>query len=87
MPAALEVVPGLCHYPDYLDRREQAALLDELREILRAAPLFTPRMPKSGTPFSVRMTNCGPLGWVSDESGYRYQPHHPETGRPWPARR
>jgi DNA oxidative demethylase len=42
-------------------------------------------MPKSGTPFSVRMTNCGPLGWVSDESGYRYQPHHPETGKPWPA--
>jgi alkylated DNA repair protein (DNA oxidative demethylase) len=42
-------------------------------------------MPVSGRPFSVRMTNCGPLGWVSDESGYRYQPTHPETGKPWPA--
>ena len=31
------------------------------------------------------MSNCGPLGWVSDEAGYRYQPTHPETGRPWPA--
>jgi alkylated DNA repair protein (DNA oxidative demethylase) len=41
-------------------------------------------MPKSGRPFSVRMSNCGPLGWVSDESGYRYQASHPETGRPWP---
>ena len=41
-------------------------------------------MPKSGTPFSVRMTNCGPLGWVSDERGYRYQPHHPVTGALWP---
>jgi alkylated DNA repair protein (DNA oxidative demethylase) len=30
------------------------------------------------------MSNCGPLGWVSDESGYRYQPSHPETGGPWP---
>jgi alkylated DNA repair protein (DNA oxidative demethylase) len=30
------------------------------------------------------MTNCGPLGWVTDERGYRYQPHHPETGEPWP---
>jgi alkylated DNA repair protein (DNA oxidative demethylase) len=30
------------------------------------------------------MTNCGPLGWVSDEAGYRYQPTHPETGAPWP---
>ena len=41
-------------------------------------------MPKSGQPFSVRMTNCGPLGWVSDQAGYRYQPHHPVTGTLWP---
>jgi DNA oxidative demethylase len=41
-------------------------------------------MPNSGSPFSVRMTNCGPLGWVSDERGYRYQPQHPVTGAPWP---
>ena len=33
---------------------------------------------------SVRMSNCGPLGWITDETGYRYQPRHPETGRPWP---
>jgi len=33
----------------------------------------------------VRMTNCGPLGWVTDKDrGYRYQPVHPETGNPWP---
>jgi alkylated DNA repair protein (DNA oxidative demethylase) len=31
------------------------------------------------------MSNCGALGWVSDETGYRYQPAHPETGEPWPA--
>lgn len=31
------------------------------------------------------MTNCGALGWVSDkDGGYRYQPHHPVTGAPWP---
>jgi alkylated DNA repair protein (DNA oxidative demethylase) len=41
-------------------------------------------MPKSGRPFTVRMSNCGRLGWVSDEGGYRYQPTHPVTGRPWP---
>ncbi|MET0870412.1 MAG: alpha-ketoglutarate-dependent dioxygenase AlkB, partial [Methyloceanibacter sp.] len=36
-------------------------------------------------PMSVRMTNCGPLGWVTDkERGYRYQATHPETGKPWP---
>jgi alkylated DNA repair protein (DNA oxidative demethylase) len=55
-----------------------------VNEALAAAPLFTPRMPKSGRPFTVRMSNCGQLGWVSDENGYRYQPTHPETGRPWP---
>ena len=34
---------------------------------------------------SVRMTNCGPLGWVTDkERGYRYQANHPETFKPWP---
>jgi len=31
----------------------------------------------------VRMSNCGPLGWVSDQAGYRYQATHPETGLPW----
>jgi len=30
------------------------------------------------------MTNCGPLGWVTDERGYRYQPTHPDTSAPWP---
>jgi alkylated DNA repair protein (DNA oxidative demethylase) len=76
---------GLRVFPGYLDRPAQTALLAALREIFAAAPLFTPRMPKSGRPFTVRMSNCGPLGWVSDEKGYRYEPNHPVTGRPWPA--
>jgi alkylated DNA repair protein (DNA oxidative demethylase) len=53
-------------------------------EVLAAAPPFVPRMPRTGKPFSVRMSNCGPLGWVSDERGYRYQPTHPASGAPWP---
>lgn len=76
---------GLVLLPGRLDRAAQEALVAELREIVREAPLFTPVMPRTGKPFSVRMTNCGPLGWVSDRSGYRYQPTHPVTGRPWPA--
>jgi DNA oxidative demethylase len=75
---------GLRLYPGYLDRSGQADLVAALREVFAVAPLFTPRMPKSGRPFTVRMSNCGPLGWVSDEGGYRYQPTHPVTGRPWP---
>jgi alkylated DNA repair protein (DNA oxidative demethylase) len=80
----LEIIPGLVHYPAYLDRAAQEALREALREAVCDAPLFQPRMPRTGKPFSVRMTNCGPLGWVADESGYRYQPAHPLTGSPWP---
>jgi DNA oxidative demethylase len=68
----------------YLDRASQEALLAALREVFATAPLYTPRLPKTGKPMSVRMSNCGPLGWVTDEAGYRYQPQHPESGRPWP---
>jgi alkylated DNA repair protein (DNA oxidative demethylase) len=75
---------GLRVVPGYLDRTEQEALLAVLAEVIARAPLYTPRMPKSGKPMSVRMTNCGPLGWITDERGYRYEPNHPETGQPWP---
>ena len=82
---ALSVAPGVLYAPGFLDRSEQEALRDAVLAILVAAPPFQPRMPRTGKAFSVRMSNCGPLGWVSDESGYRYQPLHPETGLPWPA--
>jgi alkylated DNA repair protein (DNA oxidative demethylase) len=76
---------GFRLYPGVLPREEQEALRDQVFERLRHAPLYIPRMPISGTPMRVRMSNFGPLGWVTDkEQGYRYQPHHPETGRSWP---
>jgi DNA oxidative demethylase len=81
---ALALAPGLIYHPGFLDRNVQEALLADIRNAVRTAPLFTPRMPRTGKPFSVRMTNCGALGWVSDEGGYRYQATHPETGGPWP---
>ena len=49
-----------------------------------AAGWFQPTMPRSGRPMSVTMGNLGPLGWVTDTRGYRYQPLHPDTGHPWP---
>lgn len=76
---------GFRHLPGYLDAKAQQRMLCQIQGVIAAAPCFTPTMPRSGTPFSVRMTNCGPLGWVScKELGYRYQACHPETGRPWP---
>jgi DNA oxidative demethylase len=82
--AEITILPGATLTPGFLDRNAQDALLAAIRAVIAAAPLYTPRMPKSGHPLSVRMTNCGPLGWVTDERGYRYQPNHPETGAPWP---
>ena len=82
----MTLAPGVTVIPGYLDRSAQNALLDAVREVIAAAPLYVPRMPRSGKPMSVRMTNCGTLGWVTDaERGYRYQETHPETGKPWPA--
>jgi alkylated DNA repair protein (DNA oxidative demethylase) len=60
-------------------------MLEEIVAILAEAPLYRPTMPKTGKPMSVLMSNCGPLGWVTDkENGYRYQDTHPVTGQPWP---
>lgn len=80
------LAPGLRYFPDHFDRAAQDALVAAIRQVVAEAPLFVPRMPKTGKPMSVRMTNCGPLGWVTDKNnGYRYQSTHPETGRRWPA--
>lgn len=77
---------GIRHYPGALDAAAQQALADDIRSVAAAAPLYTPVMPKTGKEMSVRMTNCGSLGWVTDkERGYRYQTTHPATGAPWPA--
>jgi DNA oxidative demethylase len=79
------IAPGVTLTPGYLDRAAQDELLSVIRALIAAAPLFTPRMPRTGKAMSVRMTNCGALGWVTDEArGYRYQETHPETGAPWP---
>ncbi len=83
IPGGLDI-SGARYLPGLLDVHEQARLADEIAVIVAQAPLFRPRMPRTGRPFSVEMTNCGPLGWVSDEAGYRYQPCHPVTGAPWP---
>ena len=77
-PSGLRLISG------HLGRPAQEALAAAIAAVLERAPLYSPRMPHSGKPLSVRMTNCGSLGWVSDETGYRYQATHPVTGSPWP---
>ncbi len=78
--------PGFHYLPGYLDATGQTALLADLGTVLQQAPLFEQTMPRTGTPLSVRMTNAGDYGWVTDrDGGYRYQGTHPVTGRKWPA--
>ena len=85
-PEGLELQPGLVLLPGYFEESEQKDIVAHILAALKGAPFFTPLMPRTGKPFSVRMSNFGPLGWVSDKAGgYRYQPLHPETGEPWPS--
>lgn len=80
----LEPIPGLKVWPGRLDAAAQAELLALVLTGLAVAPPYRPITP-GGRPMSVRMSNFGPLGWVTDQAGgYRYQPHHPVTGAPWP---
>ena len=76
--------PGFKYHPGFLDLAAQRQLVEHLRIAVADAPLVTPVMPRTGRPFTVKMTNLGALGWVSDRAGYRYQSTHPETGKPWP---
>ncbi len=79
MPDGFKIIP------EYLSPAAQADLVETLRGIAAEAPFYRPVMPGNGQPFSVEMTNAGPLGWVSDRSGYRYQSTHPSTGTAWPS--
>jgi alkylated DNA repair protein (DNA oxidative demethylase) len=75
---------GVSLYPGLLDEAAQQALVADLRQGAAAAPPYRPRMPRTGQPWSIQQTNFGPLGWVSDERGYRYETLHPLTGKSWP---
>ena len=57
-------------------------LLVALNEITAISP-FRRMMTPGGYTMSVAMTNCGAAGWLTDRTGYRYDPKDPETGKPW----
>ena len=86
MSVPLEIPTGLDGFrmwPGALTPADQAALLAEVLAAAELAPFYRPVTP-AGRPFSVQMTSFGPLGWVSNRAGYRYQATHPVTGAPWP---
>lgn len=59
-------------------------VLAEVQAIETVAP-FRHLVTPGGFRMSVAMTNCGAVGWVSDRSGYRYDPIDPASGKAWPA--
>jgi DNA oxidative demethylase len=75
---------GFLVVKNFLTVNQQKALVKRLWvDLASDVGLYVPAMPKHGTPFNVQQTNFGPLGWVSDANGYRYQPLHPLSQKPW----
>ena len=64
--------------------RAEAALLRAVQNVTATSP-FRHMVTPGGYRMSVAMTNCGSLGWVTDRSGYRYDPIDPDASHPWPA--
>ena len=62
---------------------DDTALLAALQDVIAMAP-FRHMITPGGFRMSVAMTNCGSLGWVTDRTGYRYDPVDPESGDNWP---
>ncbi|MEI4485466.1 alpha-ketoglutarate-dependent dioxygenase AlkB [Frigidibacter sp. MR17.14] len=79
---APQQIRGFHLYEQALDLPAQLALVEDLRGVIAAAPLFSPET-RYGQRMSVRMTSAGRYGWVSDRRGYRYETHHP-AGGVWP---
>lgn len=81
---SLSTTDGFSLWPGRLSAEAQADLLAKVLAGIEAAPLYRPVTP-GGKAMSVRMTNFGALGWITDAAGYRYEPTHPITGQAWPA--
>lgn len=81
-PRPTLVLRGFELFKGYIPPQDQVALVAALRDLIRAAPLFSPMTPY-GKPMRVRMTSAGRYGWVSDRRGYRYTGRHP-SGVAWP---
>jgi alkylated DNA repair protein (DNA oxidative demethylase) len=60
------------------------AFVRAVADVTKASP-FRHMVTPGGFAMSVAMTNCGRAGWITDRTGYRYDPCDPESGLPWPA--
>jgi alkylated DNA repair protein (DNA oxidative demethylase) len=79
--AKLALGEGITLLRGFADTRRLFPLIERIAVCAPFRHLVTP----GGQTMSVAMTNCGPVGWVSDRAGYRYSPRDPLSGRDWPA--
>jgi alkylated DNA repair protein (DNA oxidative demethylase) len=78
--AAVSLGPGISLLRGFAD---SSRLMPVIEAVAAASP-FRHLVTPGGQTMSVAMTNCGTVGWVSDRSGYRYDPRDPLTHRDWP---
>ena len=81
-PAREQLAPGALMLRGFA-RPHATALIAAIAVITAQSP-FRRMVTPGGHQMSVAMTNCGSLGWVTDRSGYRYDPVDPDSGKPWP---
>jgi alkylated DNA repair protein (DNA oxidative demethylase) len=79
-PARLPLGDGITLLRGFADTRALFPLINRIAAEAEFRHLVTP----GGQRMSVAMTNCGPVGWTSDRSGYRYSSRDPLTDREWP---
>ncbi len=60
------------------------ALMRGIAQVVSQSPLRHMVTP-GGYTMSVAMSNCGRLGWTTNQHGYLYAPVDPQTAQPWPA--
>jgi alkylated DNA repair protein (DNA oxidative demethylase) len=64
-------------------RGREAEFHEGILAIAAQAP-FRRMITPGGHQMRVAMTNAGDAGWVTDKTGYRYDPVDPQSGRLWP---
>lgn len=76
------LAPGAVILRRYARERAPALLL-AITDIASRSP-FRQMVTPGGYTMSVAMTNCGELGWTTNQHGYLYSPEDPLTGKCWP---
>jgi len=82
-PSREEIADGAVLLRGFVNPIE-SELIDAVRAIVAQSPFRRMTTP-GGHLMSVAMTNCGERGWITDHTGYRYDPIDPRTAAPWPA--